>query len=118
MKKFPEKVQRSDFRHLEKRARNAIQRKVRGVCLCMARDILRLGVKIDAYPMELFPVFEMIDKKVKEENCVVYSGEYGYQLCRYNGEVLSQGTTMREWLIDHVSRFGDVIAGPEDYSID
>jgi hypothetical protein len=36
----------------------------------------------------------------------------------YNGEVISEGATMREWLIDHVTKYGEPVLGPEDVSID
>ncbi len=119
MKQLPPKIERHELRILEQRARKALFRyEVKGICACLAKDVLRLGFKLDAGVAEFFPVFEMVDEMVRKKNCVVVANENGWGLVTYNGEVISEGATMREWLIDHVTKYGEPVLGPEDVSID
>lgn len=115
---IPKPVTRSDFRQMEERARYAIQRNVHGTCLCMAKDIIKLASKIDAFPMQLFPVFEMIDKVFEDGGSLSYRKGVGYVLKDRRGELLSLGTTFRELLIDHYEVFGEEPVESEDVSLD
>lgn len=103
----PPPAKRSSLRKTETVARDVLGYTRDGACATLARDVLALAVTIDNIVAEIYPVFEMVDKKIREQHAVLtYSGQ-GYWLHDTRGQLLSSGPSLKEWLIDHAKRFGD-----------
>lgn len=108
------KLNRTDIRAAEELAHSILSDTEHGICAKLAKNMIDIAVSIDNVWAELFPVFEMIDIKIKEEKCTLIVGTWGYMLKSPKNDILSSGETLREWLTDHVYRFGDQITFPYD----
>lgn len=104
MKPEPKKVTRADMRLMEHRAKIILRRPESGwVETMLARGVLHLATQIDNYWAEIFPVFELIDREIRENNCTLTYGPNGYELRTPTGVLLSEGEDFRQWLIDHAT---------------
>lgn len=114
MKELPKKVTRADFRELERRARYILARQNKGVCAMLSQDVLNIATRIDNGWAEIFPVFELVDQKIRTQGYVLESGPWGYKLVHPNGHIASCGRTLREWLTNHAVKYGDQETRPYD----
>lgn len=103
----PMRLRRSNLRDTEKTAYGILRLSHDGACAKLARDVVNLAAEFDNLWAEVFPVFELVDEKIHKQNCVLEHGPWGYELKTPGGRVLSSGATMREWLINHVSLYGE-----------
>lgn len=114
MKEIPNKLVRSDLRLAEMRARRILSIQNKGISAKLARDVLYIATHIDNIWAELFPVFEMIDDRLKNEHCTLESGRCGYKLLDSKGKVLAEAPTLREFLTKYVVKYGDQVTFPYD----
>jgi len=116
MKELPKKVTRAEFRELERRAKYILSRpqQHKPAAVTLAQEVLAIAVQMDNSWAEIFPVFELVDKKIREQGYILESGPWGYQLRHPNGHVASCGSTMREWLTNHAVKYGDQETQPYD----
>jgi hypothetical protein len=108
------RIRRSDVKRIEHTARSILAITGEGACAKLAKDMLMLATSIDNIAAEIYPVFEMVDKKVVDQGCSVKHTREGWAMCSPSGHVLSSGATFRDWLIDHVQRYGDQETAPYD----
>lgn len=99
------KYTRSELRQLERIAQRALDESKHGACAQLARDMVDIAVSVDNHWVEIYPVFDMIDKAVKHEHCRLEVSGKGYKLLDVNNDVVSQGETLRLWLLNHVSLY-------------
>ena len=118
MQPQPTTPKRSDLRSTQDNAYGILRLTHDGACAKLARDVVNLAHSFDNLWMEIFPVFEMIDEKIHRQKCTLEYGEFGYELKTPGGKILSSGATMREWLINHVSLYGDQITCPYEQGVE
>jgi hypothetical protein len=103
---FKPKLSRGRLRGAEIRCTNQLKAhctdRIREIC----RTFLELLEDLDNYTLGIYPVFELVDSEVRNNKARFVADDEGYRLIRPDGFVLSQGATMREWLINHVSQHG------------
>jgi len=107
---------RGELRQSERSAYRALAESKHGPCAQLARDLIDIAVSVDNLWVEIFPVFEMIDTKIKQEHCSLFVDQEGYRLVDPQGKTVSKGTTLRSWLTNHVYQRGDRVT--EEYSRD
>lgn len=114
MKEIPRRLVRSDLRLAEMRARRILSIHNKGISAKLARDVLDIAIHIDNIWAEIFPVFEMIDNRLKKEHCTLESGRCGYTLRDSEGKVLAEAATLREFLTKYAVKYGDQVTFPYD----
>lgn len=97
---------RTDLRQAEQLARGILSVTNSGLCAALSRDVVYLSSHIDHIYAGIYPVFELIDAKIKKGDAFLEASPSGYVLRDCGGAVLSEGPTFRDWLLDHVLRFG------------
>lgn len=101
------KLSRGQLRGVEIRCTNELK----GKCSVRVREICRVFLtlldELDDYTLTIYPVFELIDREVRLNPSKIVIDEEGYKFVRPDGFVLSRGETMRDWLIDHISTYGE-----------
>lgn len=102
------RLRRSDLRKTEGAARTALGYARDGACATLARDVLAIATAIDNVMAEIYPVFDMVDK-AKSNGAYLEAGEFGYRFFDVSGVLLSSGASLREWLTDHVKRYGEQV---------
>lgn len=107
---------RAELRLSERSAHRALAESKHGPCAQLARDLIDIAVSVDNLWVEIYPVFEMIDTKIKQEHCQLLVDQEGYRLVDPQGQTVSKGTTLRSWLTSHVYQRGDRVTG--EYSRD
>lgn len=103
---FKTRVSRGRLRGAEIRCTNQLKvhctDRIREIC----RTFLELLEDLDEYTLAIYPVFELIDAEIQKNQCRIVADDEGWRLVRPDGFIISQGATMREWLIQHVSQHG------------
>lgn len=100
------KYSRSELRQIESIAHRALELSKHGACAQLARDMVDIAVSVDNAWVEMFQVFEMVDELIQKEHGSLLADSKGYRLVDASGEIISQGETLRQLLLDHVLRFG------------
>ena len=113
-KPIKRKYSRSELRQIESIAHRALAISKHGACAQLARDMVDIAVSVDNAWVELFPVFEQIDKAIKKDHCRLVALPEGYQILDLHGEIVSQGETLRQLLLSHVLQHGDRVTGGYD----
>ncbi len=80
-----------------------------GPCAELARNVVDIVVSVDDNWVEMFPVFEMLDTSIRQENCTFEVTPEGYVLRDSACRVVSQGATLRLFL----QAFGLIRSGRE-----
>lgn len=105
------KISRGRLRGAEIRCTNELK----GKCSVRVKEICRVFLalldELDDYTLTIYPVFELIDREIRLNDSQIVVDSSGYRFCRPDGFVLSRGATMREWLIDHISTYGEKETG-------
>ena len=102
------RLKRSDLRKTEGHARTALGYTRDGACASLARDVLAIATAIDNVMAEIYPVFEMVEK-ARGNGAYLETGGFGYRFFDVSGVLLSSGASLRDWLTDHVQRYGEQI---------
>lgn len=98
-------MSRSDLRRAERLAYGILSVDSRGICAALAKDVIDLGGNVDSIYRSVLPVFEAVDAMILTGDAVLTAGPKGYELRDRAGELLSDGPTLRSWLLDHLKRF-------------
>lgn len=110
----PKRLKRHHLKRTEHIAREILALTGEGACARLARDVIQLAHNIDSLAAEIFPVFDLVDKKIKEHGCTLTCTKEGYTLTSPKGVILSEGATLKEWLLQHVEQYGDQERFPYD----
>lgn len=102
------RLKRSDLRKTEGAARTALGYARDGACATLARDVLAIATAIDNVMAEIFPVFEMVEES-RKNGAYLETGDFGYRFFDVSGVLLSSGASLRDWLTDHVKRYGEQV---------
>ena len=102
------RVRRSDIRKAEDAARTALGYTRDGACATLAKDMLAIATAIDNVMAEIYPVFEMVEC-ARSNGAYLETGDFGYRFYDVSGLLLSSGASLREWLVDHVKRYGEPV---------
>ena len=103
------KIQRSDIRLIESRARRLLNNPRYEHDRLMrefAKSILIVANGIDEYMEHLIPVLDMIDAEVRANQCRITFNGAEFALIDTENRVISRGSTFREFLINHIAEFG------------
>lgn len=101
------KFTRLEIKKMELEAYKVLDETKYGLCGALARMTIDVAASVDREWVELFPVFEMVDKLIKTENCYLEVTPEGYFLRDSTGQLVSGGATLRSWLTSHVQLHGD-----------
>lgn len=110
-------MNREDLKIAENYARGILTFSHNGVSAKLAKDVLLLVHNLDSLVAEIYPVFDMIDQVVHKENGTLIVKD-GWKLYDGAGYLLSEGATLREFLIDHVTRYGESVTVKYDPRLD
>ncbi len=113
----PRKVDREDLKIAENYARGMLTFSRNGVAAKLAQDVLLLVHNLDSLAAEIYPVFEMIDRVMFQENGTLVVKD-GWKLYDGAGYLLSEGATLREFLTDHITRYGENVTIRYDHKLD
>ena len=102
------RLKRSDLRKTEEAARTALGYSREGACATLARDVLAIAVAIDNVMAEIYPVFDMVEE-ARRNGSYLETGDFGYRFFDVSGVLLSSGASLRDWLTDHVKRYGEPV---------
>lgn len=104
----PEKVKitRKELDAAEEAARAILCIEKNSLSAKLSRDVLQIVYNIDSLYSSVYPVFEMIDEMIQVEGCELRSGKAGYRLFSPSGEEMSSGSSLREFLINHIREYG------------
>lgn len=111
------KVDRETLKTAENYARGVLTFDRHGVAAKLAKDVLLITHNLDSLVAEIYPVFEMIDRVLFRENGTLVVKE-GWHLYDGAGYLLSEGATLREFLVDHITRYGENVTIRYDYKLD
>jgi hypothetical protein len=109
---------RAEIAAMEKEAHNILDISKYGACASLALKMIDIAVSVDNEWVELFPVFDMVDKCLKTENCYLEVTQEGYFLRASNGDLLSGGATLRSWLTTHAQLYGDRVTEHYDRGVE
>ena len=98
---------RAEIAKLEKEAHDILNISKYGACASLAQKMIDVAASVDNEWVELFPVFDMVDKLIKHQYCYLEVTPEGYFLRDSAGDLLSGGSTLRSWLTSHVQLYGD-----------
>ena len=90
---------RSEVRQIERIAQRALDLTRYGACAQLARDMVDISVNVDNTWVEIFPVFELMDKAIQLEHCQLEATRTGYRLLDAQACVIVQGESLRELLL-------------------
>lgn len=113
----PKKVDRETLKTAENYARGVLTFDRHGVAAKLAKDVLLITHNLDSLVAEIYPVFEMIDRVLNQENGTLVVKD-GWKLYDGAGYLMSEGTTLREFLTDHITRYGVNVTIPYNYMLD
>jgi hypothetical protein len=101
------KITRKELNMAEEAARAILCLEKNSLSAKLSRDVLQIVYNIDSLYASVYPVFEMIDKMIQVEGCELRVGKAGYRLFSPSGEEMSSGSSLREFLINHIREYGE-----------
>lgn len=96
-----EKMTRAKVRVVERDARQIAEWIGDCACANLANDVLRIVHNIDSLWMEIFPVFEDVQKKAVLDHCQIVFQDGVWRMIAPSGDIISEGESFRDFMVNH-----------------